>query len=323
MCNAALESAENMPPGNSPDTISKKTSNFMQRASPFADLRTLSKDQPSFRTPSCGTARLCQLGSKATKQGPEITSIPCLLYNAGNITIPPYTNYISTKRNILTEDDKNRTFLPYYGDDAYVDRDYAELESRITRNKSYYRHTNNIAEKVKLYGPYTETFLADVGVNISQVLRYLLDETIPPMPDELDPELAAVWQDREAHLTEGHYESGGLDTTKPRNHPRARQPQKQWRAVFDNLPPFPTTRSSAAAGLACMAFADVMGFSIWHVVKRHRLVLDSVRRKHRTVDLAEGSVTTEIGAASNFSNPGRESDPLGIYTELGCMICYA
>ncbi|MCJ1471938.1 hypothetical protein MMC13_000579 [Lambiella insularis] len=297
-----------------------ETSRFLQKRSPFASINPLGDDRIRVNPTEYGNAKLCQISSRVTKQGPEITNVPCLLYNAENITIPPFTNYISTKRNILIEDDKNRTFLPYHGDDANVDRDYAELESRITRNRSYYHHTNDVEEKARLHGTYIESFLTNVGADISQVLRYLLDETGPPAPPELDqldtddmnPDLAAMWQDREAHLTEAYYDSENSDTTKSRRHTKTRRPQKQWQAIFDSLPPFPTSRTAAAAGLACIAFANVMGFSLWHVVKRHRRVLEATSRKHS-------------GAASHPSSasPGKESDPLGAYAELGCMVCYA
>ena len=267
------------------------------------------------------TGKLCQLSAKATKQGTEVTSMPCNTHSARGVAIPPYTNYISTKRNILIEDDKNRTFLPYYGDDAYVDRDYAELESRITRNRSYYHHTNSVAEKAKLYGPCTESFLAKLGCDESTVLRYLLDETNPRAPEELTPDLVSMWLNREAHLSEGYYDdSGEPETSKLGLRVKARRPQKRWQVVFSSLPSISTSREAAIAGIACAAFMNVLEFSLWHVVKRHRLVLDAVTRKYRTTDNGDRAANS---ALSSSLSPTRESDPLGTYADLGCLVCYA
>ena len=291
-----------------------------QTSSPFADLKPLKVDQDAAKHDTELIGKLCQLGPRITKQGPEITSVPITRYDAGNITIPPYTSYISTKRNILIEDDKNRTFLPYYGDDAYIDRDYAELESRITRNRINYHRTNALSEKAELYSPYACAFLNEVGCDVPLVLHYLLDESRPPVPIELPQELVDIWRNREAHLGEGYYEAvEELNLAKPRLHAKKRRPLKKWRAVFDTLPSPSSGRQLAVAGLACAAFANVMGFSLWHIVKRHRLVLDAANRKYRSVDHANGPVAI----SSSTPSPTSDSNLLGTYADLGCLVCYA
>ena len=293
---------------------------FIQTSSPFADLKPVKVTQDVAKRDAQHIGKLCQLGPRVTKQGPEITSVPIYRYNAGSTTIPPYTNYISTKRNILIEDDKNRTFLPYYGDDAYIDRDYAELESRITRNRINYHRTNAVSEKAELYSPYAETFLNEIGCNVSLVLYYLLDESRPPVPIELPQEFVDMWRNRQVHLGEGYYDDGEeLNLGKPRLHSKKRRPFKKWRAVFDSLPSPSSGRQLAVAGLACAAFANTMGFSLWHVVKRHRLVLDAVHRKHRSIDHASGAA----GIPGSTPSPTGDSNLLGTYADLGCLVCYA
>ena len=301
-----------------------KRNGILQKDSPFTHLVTVRRDKDGSNVGQYWTGKLCQLGVRATKQGPEVTTAHCIAYSAGNVTIPPYTNYISTKRNILVEDDKNRTFLPYYGDDTSVDRDSADLESRINQNRSYYHHTNSIAEKAKLYGSYAESFLAKLGCDVSAILRYLLDETRPSAPDELTPNLATTWLNREAHLNEGYYEdSEESDSSIAQHRLKARRPQKQWQVVFNGLPPSSTSREAAAAGIACTAFANVLGFSLWHVVKRHRLILDAVTRKHRTTDNNDRVSGLTNGLPSGSLSPSRDSDSLGTYADLGCLVCYA
>ncbi|MCJ1390602.1 hypothetical protein MMC18_003463 [Xylographa bjoerkii] len=310
--------------GDLADPTHNMRSDFLQKNSPFTHLAPVRRDRDAATPSQQWTGKLCQLGAKATKQGPEISTVSCIPYSAGNVAIPPYTNYISTKRNILIEDDKNRTFLPYYGDDASVDYDYADLESRITRNRSYYHHTNSIAEKAKIYGPYIKIFLAKLGCDVSMILRYLLDETNPTAPRELTPSLATIWLNREAHLKEGYYDdSEESDASKTRNRVKAGWPQKHWQAVFNGLPTPSTSREAAAAGIACAAFANVLEFSLWHVVKRHRLVLDAVTRKHRTTDNVDRVAGPANGSPTNLLSPTRDSDPLGTYADLGCLVCYA
>lgn len=263
--------------------------------------------------------KLCQLGPKVTKQGPEVTVVPITKYTAGNLTIPPYTNYISTKRNILIEDDKNRTFLPYYGDDAYVDRDYAELESRITRNRVNYHRSNATIEKARLYGPYAERFLTEVGCSVPVVLRYLLDETRPQLPAGLPHELADIWRNREVHLDDEYYDdSGSFGTGKSRSRLSEKKPRKQWQAVFQSILPPATSREYAAAGIACAVFASMTGVSLWHVVRRHSLVTDTMSRKLKGPDSPDGSSNVGIPSSSV-----KAPNLLDTYTDLGCLVCFA
>ena len=333
---------------------------IIQHTSPFIDLKRTNGDQTVGGRSAHSVGKLCQFVPRTTKQGSEVTTILYTRYSAGNLTIPPYTNYISTKRNILIEDDKNRTFLPYYGDDASIDRDYAQLESRISRNRIKYHHSNDMDEKVKLIGPYVEDFLAKVGCDVPTVLRYLLDETNPVVPRDLSPEFYKIWLDRRTHLVEGYYDGGDdSDGTKPSNRHKPRRPKKKWQNLFNSLAKTSSSRQSAASGLACAAFSNLAGFSLWHVVKRHRVVMDAVATKTRFLAHARRSMSTLNGVTSAaidvrlmsctcdyvdttravYSTPGpptiseikknwisgsmKDSDPLGSYADLGCLVCYA
>lgn len=245
--------------------------------------------------------------------------MPVIKYTAGNLTVPPYTNYISTKRNVLIEDDKNRTFLPYYGDDAYVDRDYAELESRITRNRVNYHRSNATTEKARLYGPYAERFLTEVGCSVPVVLRYLLDER-PQLPDGLPQGLASTWRNRIVHLDDEYFDdSESSGTGKSRARFRERKPRKQWRAIFQSIPPPTTSREYAAAGIACAVFASMAGFSLWHVARKNSLVTDAMSWKLKLAD----SPGCAISNAASTINSGKLPNLLNTYTDLGCLVCFA
>ncbi|MCJ1245215.1 hypothetical protein MMC30_002416 [Trapelia coarctata] len=295
-----------------------KPVSFWQTTSPFADLKPLKAGHGFTKADDVG--KLCQLGPKLTKQGPEVTIVPVIKYSAGNLTVPPYTNYISTKRNILIEDDKNRTFLPYYGDDAYVDRDYAELESRITRNRVNYHRSNATTEKARLYGPYAERFLTEVGCSVPVVLRYLLDETRPQLPDGLPQGLASAWRNRVVHLDDEYYDdSESSSTGKSRARLREKKPRKQWQAVFQSIPPPATSRESAAAGITCAVFLNMAGFSLWHVVRRHSLVTDAMSRKLKSA----GSPSRPTSNTTSSVDSGKLPNLLDTYTDLGCLVCFA
>ncbi|MCJ1292454.1 hypothetical protein MMC34_004004 [Xylographa carneopallida] len=310
--------------GESSLSTLNEINDFLQQISPFTNLVAVRPDKDGTHPSPRWTGRLCQLGAKATKQGPEIITVHCIAYSAGNVTIPPYTNYISTTRNVLVGDDKNRTFLPYYGDDIPVDRDSADLESRITQNRSHYHHTNSIAEKAKLYGPIVELFLTKLGCDIPMILYYLLNESSPAAPEGLSPNLAKMWLNREAHINEGYYDdSEESESSTARRRQHARRPQKQWQTVFNGLAAPSTSREAAAAGIACTAFANVLDFSLWQVVRRHHLVLDIVTRKYRTNDDHDRVSDVMNGLRSHSLSPTQNNDSLATYADLGCLVCYA
>lgn len=292
---------------------------FIQPVSPF------SKIKPRQRDPEISSKVSERYGKLAVETVHRVTKlivpnagIQCTVYTAGNTTIPPYTNYISTKRNILIEDDKHRTFLPYHGDYAYIDTDYAVLESKIDRNKSNYHRVNILTEKARLYASCAESFLRDVGCHEYHVLRYLLDETNPAVPHELPSNLTQVWLKRGVHVEEQYYDDSEEDTVvKSRNRIRLKNPQKQWQIVFDSLSQPSSNRDLAAAALACAVFAHLIGFSLWHIVRKHRLVLDAIAKKVKLVN------SWERNHGDSRSKSRKSCDLLKTYSKLGCLVCYA
>ena len=287
----------------------------MAEVSPFAGMQALQTDNHVLQ--STGKLVMIQVNKGAKDVVRKIVE-PCKHYSVSDTATPPYNNLISTKRNVLVEDDKHRTFLPYHGDHVYVDNDYAKLEATIGQNRLNYHRKNLWAEQAKFYGVCTEIFLAEMGVSVASVLHYLLDDTKSRIPPEVPPELGLIWQNREVHLKDDYYEDS--DNTPSHNSSmryQAKRPQKQWKAISENLPKS-TSKELAAAGLACMAFTNVLGLSIWHVMKRERLVLDTVSGKHRSGNYIDGS-----SAVNGSMKPKKSSDPLSTYKELGCLVCYA
>ena len=269
-----------------------------------------------------GHRRIEQVVVRPGKSAIGKIDVPIISYTAEKVVIPPYTNYIATRRNVLIEDDKHRTFLPYHGDDAWVDTDYADLESKIGRNRSLYYKLNALEEQSRLYRPYAEKFIETIGCSMNDILYYLLDETSPPVPQELPTGLASVWLNRQSHITDDYYDdSDDSESMTPQKNPNAhsKQPKKQWQAAFKNIAQPPKGRAVAAAGLACTAFVNIAGFSLWHIAKKHALISDtfiedatSNHSPHDTINVQDNPQENQEG-----------TNPLGPFAELGCLTCFA
>ena len=276
-------------------------------------MKDLSSGSSTTIKPSQKIGKLAQLVSKIPR---PVGVYPVEVYRGMGTPIPPYTNYISTKRNILVEDDKHRTFLPYHGDGFIVDREYARLEAKIERNQRNYHELNGLAEKAAFYSRHTTDFLAEVGCNASAVLEYLLNTKRFTPPPELPFELSHIWQRRESYLDAGFYEEiDDSDITNISVHRRTNRPQKQWRALYNSIPKAATGRMLAAACLACATFTKLTGFSLWHVVKQTQF--DSPPTSVR------GAKVDSSSKNHNSLSPDSNSHSLGTYAELVCQVCKA
>lgn len=307
------------------DVLRAPSSRYTQVSSPFATLKSQvpfapTSTDPSFRSPG----KLHQLIRGPKHESLKLT-VPRTSYGSVTIKLPPYTNYISSRENILTEDEEQTTYFPYHGDHPPIDADYFAFEARVGESIRRFQNRNDYAEKAKHYTPYVSRFLEEVGCGFRDVLRYLLDETNPNVPIEMTGASADCWLNREAHLDEDYYlstdtEEGESDTAiprkgRPRLIPEAKNPQgkrkrqSKWQSIFDKIPQS-EPRKSAVAGLACAAFRKVAGFSIWHIAK----TLDSERMEGETIhDL---SITNGRGRVE-------EPNILGTYMDLGCLVCFA
>ena len=290
--------------------------NFIQKQSPFSNLKNISNDAVT------STTRVAKLGQYIPKTGlaaKPVVSYPYIAYRQADVAIPPYTTYISTKRNILIEDDKHRTFMPYLGeafDVDIADGEYAALESKIEDNQRNYREMNKKMEKASLYASIIEDFLNEVGSSSMAVLQYLLDDSEPPPPTELPLDLQSYWQKRIDYLRdEGYFENpDDSDVTTRRRSSPIKKPQKQWRQLYLNLPEPTSGREVAAACLACHVFSRVTGLSLFHVVKQLQLERDQLLEKAKSEE-------DTISVREDYTVPDIHS--LGTYTELVCQICKA
>jgi hypothetical protein len=293
----------------------RRPRSFFQKVSPFAKLRAMNLDQRGNKVQAQKIGRLGQLNMTLPRQGPHSISVQCKMYKAGSLTVPPFTNYIPTRRNILIEDDKNQTFLPYHGDDAWVDNDYEELEVKILKNREIYQRSNAMTEQARAFVPYVDAFLSQMGCSVPLVLRYLLDEPKPEIPAEVPEEYMDAWRDRHLHLDDDYYEPVKNPTPNTsKDWFRFRHPRRQWEALFQTLQAPENSREYAAAGLACAIFHNMVNFSLWEVIKRHRIVLGWTSQKVRSV---------EQSSSQEDQDPSSSFDPLATYADLGCLVCYA
>lgn len=291
---------------------------FKQAKSPFINLKATPTGSKS-KEPGM----FDQLILKGVK--PNLSTkieAPQILYKAEVVPIPPFHEYISTKRNVLMEDVKHRTFLPYHGDDAMIERDYANVEEEIKEDRANYHSLNELAEKAKRHVPYVQAFLREIGCTTIDVLYYLLNESNPAVPEELPERFESAWLHREAHLQKDYY-SDSDESGRPhfgrQSFGRSKRPRRQWQAVFNGIKTVPNGRRLAAAGLACKAFAIVAGFSLWHVVKLNEKIPELSREGLLADDSDSGTVTQEDGLHNHHSNKLHQST----YADLGCLVCFA
>ena len=264
--------------------------------------------------------KLAQYVAKTPNASKPVVSYSYVAYRQEQAAIPPYTTYISTKRNVLVEDDKHRTFLPYLGEAFNVDiadEDYAALETKIEGNQRNYHRMNRIMEKAALYAPIIDDFFKDIRSSSVAVLEFLLDESNRDRPAELSTEMGELWHKRIEYLEEeGYYEDqDDSDVTIRRRSNHVKKPEKQWRQLFERLPRESSGYELAAACLACHAFSSVAGFSLFHVVKQ--LQPERAASSSQPANLDEDTISVR----EDYTVPDLHS--LGTYAELVCQVCKA
>ena len=221
----------------------------------------------------------------------EYTLSPYTLYQDAAEVIPPYCNYVSVRKNILTKDDNSRTYLPYNGDTFTFnpEEDYAWLEETLEGNKRKHRRRCDLLEKAKIWAPYALRFLSFVGCDPDILLSFLSDSRVPAMPPrELPPLMASSWRDYRCANFADREKMDKIETIRKGG--RRSMPQE-----------LPRNRLMAAACVANKAFLNVAGFSLWHVFK-HRLEVSKQPRK-----------------AANARDV--QSRLFETYTKFECLVC--
>ena len=234
--------------------------------------------------------------------------MPRTIYNSSDDTLPLSDEYVSTKCNVLTGNEDFPTQVPFQGDYASIDNDYQELESQIIRNRAIHVLRLEAGERAEFYQPHLKEILRNLGCSITEVLYYLLDDTSPIAPRDLPSSLISLWTDREMYLEDGYFsEVDESDHDSKADDFGARRPQRKWTALLKHLRRSVTISHKSATALACSAFANLTGISLWQVLRNDKLVL---------------SMSSPFNTNKQESNPEHNESGLKSYSRLGCLSCF-
>ncbi|KAF2140850.1 uncharacterized protein K452DRAFT_359297 [Aplosporella prunicola CBS 121167] len=181
-------------------------------------------------------------------------------YATDGLIIPDYTNYVSLKQNLLAESIKTLLYEPYFSDDQSHEAGkqslWDELRQRFT--KAFEERPRRVlqAQKSFQYRSYAEAFFQEIGCQMSDVLNYLL------MPEaELRSKLILAGLD-------DHKVDNLVQTVRPKSCQEDFDRDKpKWLDVYDTLPESTPDQLSNVC-LACEAWRQRTGFSIWHIARR-------------------------------------------------------
>lgn len=193
------------------------------------------------------------IGNFTTNSVKSTIRFPRTVYRTDEEDVPPYTQYISIKHNVLGESQKQLHIWPRvetFGDEdvqgtmerGLVDKFDVDVDDRP-------RKLLRLQQAQQLEA-YAESFLKAVGCSMSDVLRFLLE----PSPLSVDftdfPDAKSALRQREAFCKEDFDRSS-----------------ERWITVLSRLPPT-NTESLAVAAKACEAFQRATDYGLWSIAKR-------------------------------------------------------
>ena len=300
------------------------------KVSPFASMSSIETDHFTARQFKSKIGRIAQAQHKTSKPGSDdIRPYAINFYKDPVQAVPGYAHFTLLPHNVLVEDDKNRTFMPWQGDDDEVqelDEDKCQVEAMIERNQNTLHQLNEKTEKARPWVPHVPALLKELGTDVDSALRYLMTEDSKfSAPPELPKELRAIWHDRSAHLKEGYFSEGSdSDVSSDNGWIRAvRRPKKQWRDALEGLSSSFDEPKHAAAGLACLAFLKMTGFSLWNVLR----VIHSSQAPLAGKSRDKARIATETSGSMLHTSATDAEDVLqntaqgGTWQEMACVIC--
>ncbi|OJD33641.1 set domain-containing protein [Diplodia corticola] len=230
-------------------------------------------------------------GSKGIRSS---ISNPIDFYAVDTLPVPPYTNYVSLKQNVLAENHRTLLVYPYFDDNQ--DEDLAkkslwdELQNRYNIVADELRLRRLLqAEKSWQLRSYADRILGEFGCGIEVVLRYFLlppDELKRVMEEAVEPQHAQYLEKRRKEFILEEYD----------------REKKKWRRIFDSLPPSRPNQVALAA-MVCTAWAEVFKFSFWHIARRTPLAQPMDSRSRPQLE--------DAGGYSDFS-----------YRDFACRVCH-
>ena len=207
--------------------------------------------------------------------------------------IPPFSNYISIRKNFLSIEDDCRTYLPYNGDNYTYkpDTDIHKLEEKIQSRRQDFETKSAIAERAKLWTPYALEMLSRVECRPRDVVEFLgHPRDLEFLPQELPSELDNSWK----HFKGLH----GEDRKQLKDRPVSIA------EMIEMLPNGSSSRQLVSACILNQAFFNVTGIDMFQIFKP--IFIQS---------LEIPKLTTEGGPIGL-----RPSHP---YIKLECLLCHA
>ncbi|OCK79858.1 hypothetical protein K432DRAFT_443585 [Lepidopterella palustris CBS 459.81] len=240
---------------------------FLQNESPFASMKSIqlpNLPRPAGQIPMMKLSQEVFSG-RSSKGVRSYLSIPITKYRSTAVQVPPYTDYVSLRDNVLAENNRKLLYWPYFDDEEHEDLNkkglWSELDQRFDMVNEHRPRRLLQAEQCRVYRAYTETFLEEIGIDWKHILFWLLAENTDIA--SIDVSLSMGW---------GIQSGGMLDTSsfllqrEPHCVEDFNRGHKKWKAVFSNLPR-PSVRELKLAAHACTAFLKSCGFSLWHIAR--------------------------------------------------------
>ncbi|KAF2131922.1 hypothetical protein P153DRAFT_285701 [Dothidotthia symphoricarpi CBS 119687] len=212
-------------------------------------------------------------GTASSKDGVIRSSWNALrtTYKSTAIQVPPFTEYVSLKNNILTDNESKLLATPYFDEASGSSTSLlADLPLRYEM-----RHDENAlldlrAEQCRFYTDSVNAFLCEIGLTWDNVLYWLLapSQAIKRINGSLagNHSFERLLLERSAHHAENFQrdEESREAILFDRN-------SRKWRKFLLQLTE-PTADKLRLVALACAAVLHECGFSIWYLVQQSKVM---------------------------------------------------
>lgn len=257
-------------------------------------------------------------GPADTKQNFKVSSTP---YKSNAVIVPKYLSHTTLPQSILAENNRKFLIVPRM---AASDEGNQELLDKI-ENPEYLaehgwtalagvrREQIDQRHRAEKYNSYVQEFLTEIGINESDVLSYFLTEEFEGA-HSVNESRKLLHRDDYKHfkrldeVRDKFLENIYDDKTTRVDDMEIVRNEEVWKEVVGRSRRPVTMREIAAAVLACNAFYESEGFSLWDVVRYGPLATEILR---------------EI-TADHHSKLNSKKKFTGVfqYRDLACRLCH-
>jgi hypothetical protein len=279
---------------------------FLQEVSPFANMRGISISTTVKSDTADDFMDITQESLQAptnphvhTQKGlRSYLSIPVTKYKSTAVQVPPYTDYVSLRDNILTENNKKLLYWPYFAEEENEEKLgrtglWEELDERFHMVNEYRPRRLLQAEQCRVHGSYADDFLKELGIDWTHVLFWLLAQENDIT--EIEPACKASGTKDSSDLSLLLERAPHCEEEFDRNH-------KKWIKVLSTLPK-PSAAQLTLAAFACSAFLKLCNISLWHIARQG--------------DVAQAVLSAH--AQQSQIEPAKE--PEVTYRDRACRVC--